>query len=199
MLSQIIITQSIPTFPSSVDVLIAPEDDHLKISFVRAVQKFISTSPIKDKRKIIQIPNAGRLTLTAQNALLKTLEEPPEYAQINLYLTHRDQLLPTILSRCLIINQTQSENLTSHESEILSKLDSSLPDRMLLADTYAKNRDLALSTCQDLINSLRQLQFSSPTKNNAHRLKLFHEGFVHLKGNSNPHLTLEHIFIHWND
>lgn len=44
------------------------------------------------------------MTPQAQNALLKTLEEPPEYAVILILTTNVDELLPTILSRCVVLN-----------------------------------------------------------------------------------------------
>lgn len=44
------------------------------------------------------------MTVQAQNALLKTLEEPPAYAVILLLATNADALLPTILSRCVLLN-----------------------------------------------------------------------------------------------
>ena len=44
------------------------------------------------------------MTVQAQNALLKTLEEPPEYAVILILTTNVDALLPTILSRCVVLN-----------------------------------------------------------------------------------------------
>lgn len=44
------------------------------------------------------------MTVQAQNAILKTLEEPPEYAVILLLTTNVNSLLPTILSRCVVLN-----------------------------------------------------------------------------------------------
>lgn len=44
------------------------------------------------------------MTVQAQNALLKTLEEPPEYTVIIILTTNVEALLPTILSRCVILN-----------------------------------------------------------------------------------------------
>lgn len=45
-----------------------------------------------------------KMTVQAQNALLKTLEEPPEYAVILILTTNVNALLPTILSRCVVLN-----------------------------------------------------------------------------------------------
>ena len=44
------------------------------------------------------------MTVQAQNALLKTLEEPPEYGIILILTTNVDALLPTILSRCVVLH-----------------------------------------------------------------------------------------------
>ena len=44
------------------------------------------------------------MTVQAQNALLKTLEEPPEYAVLLILTTNVDAMLPTILSRCVVLN-----------------------------------------------------------------------------------------------
>ena len=47
------------------------------------------------------IPDAEMMTVQAQNALLKTIEDPPEYAVIMLLTSNIDALLPTIQSRCV--------------------------------------------------------------------------------------------------
>ena len=57
--------------------------------------------PYEDKRKIYIIPEAEKMNPQAQNALLKTLEEPPEFVVIMLLSTNPDILLPTVLSRCV--------------------------------------------------------------------------------------------------
>ncbi|MCR4648530.1 MAG: DNA polymerase III subunit delta' [Lachnospiraceae bacterium] len=65
------------------------------------VVKGISTRPFKSRYKIYLINEAEIMTEEAQNALLKTLEEPPEYVVIILLTTSKDKLLPTIQSRCV--------------------------------------------------------------------------------------------------
>jgi len=57
--------------------------------------------PYYSKYKIYIIPDAELLNVQAQNALLKTIEEPPEYVVIMLLVKNADVLLPTILSRCV--------------------------------------------------------------------------------------------------
>ncbi len=64
----------------------------------------ISIKPYSSPYKIYVIPDADKMTEQAQNALLKTIEEPPEYAVILLLTDNIDSLLPTILSRCVTLN-----------------------------------------------------------------------------------------------
>lgn len=59
--------------------------------------------PYSSPYKIYIIPEADMMTEQAQNALLKTLEEPPEYAVIFLLTENADSLLPTIRSRCVML------------------------------------------------------------------------------------------------
>ena len=63
----------------------------------------IMIKPYSNRYKIYIIPEADLLTVQAQNALLKTIEEPPEYAIIFLLTENADSLLPTIRSRCVML------------------------------------------------------------------------------------------------
>ena len=64
----------------------------------------IAIKPYSSAHKIYIMDEAEKMNIQAQNALLKTLEEPPEYAVIFLLTTNVDILLPTILSRCVTLN-----------------------------------------------------------------------------------------------
>lgn len=61
----------------------------------------VDIKPYSSPHKIYIIPDAEIMTPQAQNALLKTIEEPPEYAVIMLLTSNIDGLLPTIRSRCV--------------------------------------------------------------------------------------------------
>lgn len=63
----------------------------------------IMIKPYSSPYKVYIIPEADLLTVQAQNALLKTIEEPPEYAIIFLLTENVDSLLPTIRSRCVML------------------------------------------------------------------------------------------------
>ena len=63
----------------------------------------IVIKPYSSKYKIYIIPEADLMSAQAQNALLKTIEEPPEYAVIMLLTENAEALLPTIRSRCVMM------------------------------------------------------------------------------------------------
>ena len=64
----------------------------------------IQIKPYNSPYKVYIIDDADKLTEQAQNALLKTIEEPPEYAVILLLVSNISVILPTILSRCVQLN-----------------------------------------------------------------------------------------------
>ena len=64
----------------------------------------IVIKPYSSKYKIYIIDEAEKMNTQAQNALLKTIEEPPAYGIILLLTTNADAFLPTILSRCITLN-----------------------------------------------------------------------------------------------
>ena len=74
---------------------------------IRRMRADLQIKPYSNARKVYIVPDAEKLTIPAQNALLKTLEEPPEYAVIILIANGLSAFLPTILSRCVVL-QTQA-------------------------------------------------------------------------------------------
>lgn len=68
------------------------------------VNSDIFVKPYSSSYKIYIIDEAEKLTEQAQNALLKTIEEPPEYALFLLLVSNIATILPTILSRCIQLN-----------------------------------------------------------------------------------------------
>ena len=64
----------------------------------------IIIKPYNSKYKIYIVDEAEKMNEQAQNALLKTIEEPPAYGVILLLTTNADRFLPTILSRCITLN-----------------------------------------------------------------------------------------------
>lgn len=69
----------------------------------RQINQDIAIKPYSSERKIYIVDEAEKMNVQAQNALLKTLEEPPGYAVILLLTTNLEALLPTIRSRCVTL------------------------------------------------------------------------------------------------
>ncbi|MDR1701019.1 MAG: DNA polymerase III subunit, partial [Lachnoclostridium sp.] len=65
------------------------------------LNKVVYMKPFSSRYKIFLITEAETMTEAAQNALLKTIEEPPEYAVIILMTNNINRLLPTVRSRCM--------------------------------------------------------------------------------------------------
>ena len=63
----------------------------------------IQVKPYNGKYKIYIVPDADMMTVQAQNAILKTIEEPPSYAVFLLLTENAETLLPTINSRCVML------------------------------------------------------------------------------------------------
>lgn len=70
----------------------------------------IGIKPYSSPRKIYIINEGEKMTVQAQNAILKTLEEPPAYAVILILTTNVNALLPTIQSRCVTLNMKPVED-----------------------------------------------------------------------------------------
>ena len=83
-------------------ITIEPTGNSIKIAQIRELQSDIIIKP-HSNYKIYVINDAQKMTVESQNAFLKTLEEPPEYAIIILITNNKESLLPTIKSRCEII------------------------------------------------------------------------------------------------
>ena len=82
---------------------IFPDGKTLKIDQIRKMQEKIAEKPIISNRKVYVIDNADLMNEESQNCLLKTLEEPPEYAVIILVVSNESKILSTIKSRCILV------------------------------------------------------------------------------------------------
>lgn len=87
-------------------IYLNPEKDHLiSVKDIREqINSDVAIKPYSSKYKIYVINHAERMNEAAQNAILKTIEEPPEYVVIILLTTNAEALLPTIRSRCVMVD-----------------------------------------------------------------------------------------------
>ncbi len=85
--------------------LLTPEEGHkdILIDQVRGLQHTLALAPYSAAYRIALLPDFQRATTQAANALLKTLEEPPDKVVLLLTADALESLLPTIVSRCEVI------------------------------------------------------------------------------------------------
>jgi len=85
---------------TSLDVMELDGASHNKVEDVRPIIEGVQFKPASAKYKVFIIDECHMLTPSAWNALLKTLEEPPEYVVFIFATTEGDKVLATIISRC---------------------------------------------------------------------------------------------------
>lgn len=90
---------------------------------IRELRESVHYAPVKGKKKVYIIDEFHMLTKEAFNALLKTLEEPPEHVVFILATTELDRIPPTILSRCqkFIFRRIPEEVIVKTLKEICEK------------------------------------------------------------------------------
>ena len=179
------------------DITTVERDGSIGIEEVRLLHKKLYLAPLKGKMKAIIFTDANMLTLEAQNALLKILEEPPNNTIIILTVENKNLLLPTVLSRCKIIEFKSSEN-QSESSDFLSLAEYGVGERLKLAQDIAKNKDGAIAWLENMILSLRQELIKNPSNPSLFIIhySLFQKTYVTLKTtNANPRLALETLFL----
>ena len=94
----------------------------IPVDSIRRIGEWFSTKPLHSRRKVCIIENADHMTEQAQNALLKTLEEPPDYGVIIMTAANAGMLLETVRSRCASTGFTEYA-----DSELVDILENS-PD-----------------------------------------------------------------------
>ena len=85
---------------TSVDVIELDAASHRGIDDIREIRDRVALRPVHGRKKVYIVDEAHMLTKEASNAVLKTLEEPPDHVVFVLCTTEMSAMLPTIRSRC---------------------------------------------------------------------------------------------------
>jgi DNA polymerase III subunit gamma/tau len=119
----------------SLDVLEIDGASNRGIEEIRALRDTVRYAPATGKFKIYIIDEVHMLTKEAFNALLKTLEEPPEHVKFMFATTEPEKVLPTILSRCqrFDLRRIPSTLIVKHLGEIAAKEGVEIEDAALHA------------------------------------------------------------------
>lgn len=136
---------------ASPDLLVIAAEKSIGIQKVRDLEKFLILKPYEGNFKVVLICEAEKLTVEAQEALLKTLEEPPESGKIILCAADRDYLLPTVISRCLHLPvhfKPQFEIPADRQQTIIDQLekllDGEIANKLILASQISPDANVWL-------------------------------------------------------
>lgn len=196
-----------------------PEPAAIGIDSIRSIQSRLTISPIGGTSHAVIIYAAHTMTPEAQNAFLKTLEEPPGKAVIYLETDQPEALLPTVLSRCQTIRladntdrarpcQSDTEALDKCIKTIEQLLSASTGERLKQIDMMIKTRDDALAFLDLAIRTLepqllmtgrdpvsRSTSLKLPQAQTAKLLRHLLSARTHIQGNITPKLALDAIFL----
>ncbi len=136
---------------------IVPDGANVKIDQIRQMQSKVFESPIISKNKVYIIDDADLMTKEAQNCLLKTLEEPPEFVTIILIGSNESDFLSTIKSRCIILNfeDIDSNSIMSFMKENFQK--DNISENIIDAANGSIGKAILLKDKQELYASIDKI------------------------------------------
>ena len=138
-------------------IRVKPDGNSIKIAQIRNLQSDIIIKPHK-KYKIYIIDQAEKMTVEAQNALLKTLEEPPEYAIIILITNNKESLLPTIRSRCEVVKFTPIPFVEVKDYLVSQGVESNRANLLSTFSRGSMKKALELSSSNDFYDMKESVQ-----------------------------------------
>ena len=166
---------------------------------VRNIIEEVSKKPFEGEKKVIIIHEGNRLTIQAQNALLKTIEEPPIGVYIIIFCESLELILDTIKSRCEIYKLTpltkdelyeyirvKGFNFNDNEIESAIAFSEGIPGRI---DRYFNDNDL-----KELRSKIIQL-IKKLSKNDLQIVLEEEESLITLKDNKEEVLNILSGFI----
>lgn len=164
------------------------------IDQVHALWQQLALKPFNEKKKVVIISPAHALTLPAQQALLKLLEEPPEDTQILLATSLPGKLLPTILSRANMVKV--APQITDTETPLYEALTTLKVSACLKqSDEWSKSRQEAINKLKALTIEVRERYLKEPTPKLLNDQKEIIICLERLERNVNAKLALDHLLF----
>jgi len=187
------------------DITFIQTEGTIGIEEVRNLQKNVMFTPIKSSSKAAIIKNAHKVSVEAQNALLKLLEEPPLHTYIILTAETGNNFLPTILSRCTIINITQEQTFSEDEKakwikQLHAIFQFTIAEKLILAETVGKDKETALSWLEQLTLAAHEKMLTVNSEKDKQTYCLFITKLQRMYSiikstNVNPRFAMENLFL----
>ena len=168
------------------------ESESFGIDDARNLKRWVSGKPFGENKVSLIITKS--ITHEAQNALLKVLEEPPTGTYLFINLESLGGLLPTFMSRVMVLNPKISKNTDEHSQDAGSKfLHSDINGKLAIVRALSKNADK--TKMKELLRSLEEISYKNNSKEiikNAEAMKnvLTAKIFASTRGSS-PKMLLE--------
>jgi hypothetical protein len=195
---KILNTESFEALKNNPDTyIIKPLEGKKSISIKQAREgmQFLQTKPFSSDTKYLVVLEAEKLTLPAQNSLLKTLEEPPSYAVIVLEAKTENSLVETIISRCRrqMIQMTEGIQ-TKLETSVKDILNMTVGERLSWVEKSAKeDRGDIAELLEGWVSELR-LELDTNAARNIELVIRLSEDLQDT--NVNMRLGLENLVVH---
>lgn len=167
--------------------VVKPEEEGkaLGVDEARGVLRLIDLKPYEGGRAVVTVTGAHGMTVQAQNALLKTLEEPPEHVVLMLLAETLSPLLPTILSRCavykmrrlkpaevlaVLLRHGHAEDLRTLHAAAMADGSPGRALALLADESYWTLRDRAMAALEQLVAGRKlaaAMKFAQENRNRA--------------------------------
>ncbi len=190
-----------------IHVLNPKEQNSIGIEEVKDLQGSMRYKPFQEERQVGIILEAEKLTIQAQNALLKTLEETSDTSIYILCVDNERNLLPTIQSRGVIIYPRlqgieEEESPEEGEESLADILDLDLLEQFSLIEEYAKEKEsslLLLNALEERFKRELELDIKNGNIESSHKngslLKIIQKSREKISANCNRRLTLEAMIV----
>lgn len=174
------------------DLLWIAGEEAVGIEQAKKMRGFLSLKPYSSKFKLVVIEDAEKLTLDAQNSLLKTFEEPPDNSLIFMGIKEESNLLPTILSRLAIeyLDKNVKEEGLSPKTvgDIENLLNAGLQQRFMFIENLQNREDFLKSLILFFRNKLLEEKYLEFNKDLLEAAKW-------AKANVNIRIILEYLML----
>lgn len=165
-----------------------PDKRDISIDQLREMQHVLSLRPYEAPRKACIIEPAERMSVSAANSLLKTLEEPPGNALIILLTENAGMLLPTVRSRCQLIRFAPLS--PEHLLTLLEKSGMTPEAAALVVPMSGGSLQKAAGLDNEALVARRETVLSRVEQMNIHRIATVFDAAEELSGNRDATLEL---------
>lgn len=175
---------------------LTPEEGKSSISIEQAhnLSSSLRLKPNQAAFKLAIISPAHALTVPAQNALLKTLEEPPDNSKILLATSMPQKLLPTILSRCVKI-ASGKQPAVLHPPLYDALKTQSISRALKLSDTWSATKDQVKNNLYALLDEVKAKYRMKENVQAIADQRAIIACITQVEGNVNLKLALDHLFL----